>query len=425
MSIESFLESILDKQKLEDDQLEILRGRRDELEAILRAEFGAAATIKYGGSKAKGTMIQESYDLDIVCYLNSDTADTLEKIYDRAYGKLETAYLVEKKKSAIRVLRQKSSDDEIHYHVDVVPGRFVEGNKGDCFLHQTEGDKDRLKTNIKKHIAFVQESGQVDLIKLAKLWKTRRQLEFKTFVLEVFVIEKVVKEKPLKERFNDFLEKLVKEIETCQLFDPANGANVISTILSASEKASIKASATKCQDLIKSDEQEGWAEVFKEPIELSDDSLEKAGQLVLSDKSHEQIPPWPLLDVPSKVSISASVYLDPGNGSKIFMSALSSNSGALPKRLWIQFMAQTNLVPPYQVFWQVVNTGYDAQQEPGGLRGGFEKAGVTKWEYTKYKGKHYVLCHIVKGEKRTTSKPFFINISGKDYVQKKNRFRGV
>lgn len=425
MSTESFLESILEKQKLEEDQLEILRGRRDELEKVLRSEFGAAATIKYGGSKAKGTMIQESYDLDIVCYLNSDTADTLEQIYDRAYNKLETAYLVEKKKSAIRVLRQKSSDDDINYHVDVVPGRFVEGNKGDCYLHQTEGDKTRLKTNIKKHIEFVQESGQVDLIKLAKLWKTRRQLDFKTFVLEVFVVEKVVKGKSLKDRFNDLLEKLVKEIETCQLVDPANGANVISTIISASDKASIKAAATTCQGLIKSDELEGWAEVFKEPIELSDASLEKANQLVLFDKSHEQTPPWPLLNVPSKVSISASVYLDPGNGSKIFMSALSSDSGALPKRLWIQFMAQTDLAPPYQVFWQVVNTGHDAQQEQGGLRGGFEQAGITKWEYTKYKGKHYVLCHIVKGNNRITSKPFFVNISSKDFVQKKNRFRGL
>jgi tRNA nucleotidyltransferase (CCA-adding enzyme) len=55
---------------------------------LLRDEFGSTPTIKYGGSKAKGTMIQESYDLDVVCYHESVSDNTLESLYNKTSTKL-------------------------------------------------------------------------------------------------------------------------------------------------------------------------------------------------------------------------------------------------------------------------------------------------------------------------------------------------
>ena len=43
--------------------------------------------------------------------------------------------------------------------VDVVPGRYVDTSQTDVFIHQNEGDKERLKTNIVEHVTHVRDSG--------------------------------------------------------------------------------------------------------------------------------------------------------------------------------------------------------------------------------------------------------------------------
>ncbi|MDZ4865208.1 MAG: hypothetical protein SGJ01_17445, partial [Gemmatimonadota bacterium] len=67
MTDQEYLEGVLKEQSLSDDSPEMneLRRRRSEVEEHLRAEFGSAPRIRYGGSKAKGTMIKEAYDLDL------------------------------------------------------------------------------------------------------------------------------------------------------------------------------------------------------------------------------------------------------------------------------------------------------------------------------------------------------------------------
>lgn len=70
---------------------------------------------------------------------------------------------------------------------------------------------------------------------------------------------------------------------------------------------------------------------------------------------------------------------------------------------------------PYQVYWQVVNTGQDAIRRRG-LRGGFEEGVVQggrleKRESTLYSGTHSMECLIVKdGYCVARSGPFIVNI---------------
>jgi len=63
MSTNEYLQKVLKSQKLENDELEALKKNRGEVEKVLRDKFGSGPTIRYGGSKAKGTMIRDSYDL--------------------------------------------------------------------------------------------------------------------------------------------------------------------------------------------------------------------------------------------------------------------------------------------------------------------------------------------------------------------------
>jgi hypothetical protein len=57
------------------------------------------------------------------------------------------------------------------------------------YLFQSSGDKKRLKTNLDVHLDHVRDSGVIDAIRLAKLWKVRNGLPVRTFVLELAVIK--------------------------------------------------------------------------------------------------------------------------------------------------------------------------------------------------------------------------------------------
>ena len=116
MTANEYLYDVLVSQALTDDSDEVkaLQKHRVDVEKLLRDEFkDSALTIRYAGSKAKGTMNRESYDLDIISYSASgDTTvgETLQEIYNNTEKALGKKYLVERKGSALRL---KSCDPEI------------------------------------------------------------------------------------------------------------------------------------------------------------------------------------------------------------------------------------------------------------------------------------------------------------------------
>jgi hypothetical protein len=87
-------------------------------------------------------------------------------------------------------------------------------------------------------------------------------------------------------------------------------------------------------------------------------------------------------------------------------------SGApLPKGVQLRFQAVTTASPPYDVFWQVVNTGDEARRDSG-LRGevvaGNGKLGrATRDESTSYAGRHWVECFIVQNGVCVSRSGFF------------------
>ena len=149
MKVKEYLEAVLRDQTLAPDgaELKTLREERRKVEALLRGEFkNSPPTIRYGGSMAKGTMIKAAYDLDLPCYFGHDdegAGKTLKEIYDNVKAALDKEYFTNPKTSAIRL---RASSDRTDFHIDVVPGRFVDGNDGDVFIHQASAEKGRLKT---------------------------------------------------------------------------------------------------------------------------------------------------------------------------------------------------------------------------------------------------------------------------------------
>ena len=92
-----------------------------------------------------------------------------------------------------------------------------------------------------------------------------------------------------------------------------------------------------------------------------------------------------------------------------------SDATSLRKGMRLTFEAHTDVPAPYDVYWQVVNSGPEASQA-NCLRGGFDKGNVGRGtlvyhDSTAYAGAHTLECFIVKdGHLVACSGVFVVNI---------------
>lgn len=138
----------------------------------------------------------------------------------------------------------------------------------------------------------------------------------------------------------------------------------------------------------------------------------KSGQLIklsgrllsVLNAPHRQAPLW-IVQKSGSVSIKARASRD---GFRSFY--FNSNSEPLPKHFSLLFEAKTTVPSPFEVFWQVVNTGVEAKQASD-LRGGFINSGIFRKETTRYRGSHWIECFVVKnGICVAQSGEFIVNI---------------
>lgn len=262
MSFSDFIDNVLEDQRLSDGQIKDLRGERSDVEDIITEEYGHTPSVRYGGSYKKKTMIEASFDLDILCYFpreDDSAGDTLEEIYNSVADTLRDSYIVKPKPSALRLL---DPDSEHYSHVDVVPGRFVDGSEGDVNLHQEGEQKDSLKTNPEKHIEHIRDSGVRDAIKLAKLWNVENHLGVKTFILELLVVDVLEEEEdePTSDQMIHLFKALRDDIDDVTVEDPANPeGNDLSDIFDGSVKRTLSGAAERALNQI---ENENWEAVF-------------------------------------------------------------------------------------------------------------------------------------------------------------------
>lgn len=126
--------------------------------------------------------------------------------------------------------------------------------------------------------------------------------------------------------------------------------------------------------------------------------------------SHRRPPPWPVA-LSSDVSIERCVATVKG-----FRPIIYKDGGSpLPKHARLTFEASTEVNRPFKIYWQVVNTGVEAERA-NGLRGGFDdgelvQGKLTRRESTLYRGSHTIECFVVKnGVLVAASGQFTVNI---------------
>jgi len=297
MTPQEYLQEILKNQTLleNSDELKALREERKKVEELLSVSFQKSnPTIRYGGSMAKGTMIRENYDLDIICYFNNGddlAGKTLEEIYNNVKKILETKYRVVTKTSALRLENKDPKQFGVYFHIDVTPGRYTDDKKNDAFLYQNSGKEKRLKTNLQIHIDLVKDSGLIDTIKLTKLWKIRNGLAIKTFALELLVIEALKKmndAKGVDVCLKKLWEQLGGNIDNIKIEDPANPTgNDLSELFNSTTKSALSSSA---QRALASIEKEDWVNIFGEVD--SGDKASKIQAINVISRSSNSPKPW-------------------------------------------------------------------------------------------------------------------------------------
>lgn len=140
-------------------------------------------------------------------------------------------------------------------------------------------------------------------------------------------------------------------------------------------------------------------------INLVPGSLRTSGRF---DVPHRQQPRWPISER-GRVTITGKA------SRKGYRQKTIRNESTWSKGWSLEFQARTDIEPPYEIHWQVVNTGREAQAD-NDLRGGFYECSIgrdsnVRRERTRYSGMHWVECFTVKdGVCVARSGEFVINI---------------
>ncbi len=295
LSDEQYLKNILQSQTLADDGIEMkeLREQRDNVEQLLKEAF-PAVTIRYGGSKIKGTLIKESYDLDLVCYFPYDetaAGTTLKDLYQNVSKTLTGQFMVEDKTSAVRLLSRTLEKVGTYTHVDVVPGRYTDATKSDCYLHQNGGSKERLKTNLDTHIEHIRDSGVVPALRLLKLWKVLNGMEIKQFAFELLGVEllKGKKGTSLADQLKHFSQTVSQSEEPISIQDPANptGNDLMPLMKAAWPHLRLLASQTY-QNIANDD----WASIFGDVPADTSAVAEQLSAAIHVAREQQPTKPW-------------------------------------------------------------------------------------------------------------------------------------
>jgi hypothetical protein len=142
---------------------------------------------------------------------------------------------------------------ESRYSVDLVPGKRQNALSDDHSLYRRKADT-WTKTNVFTHARTVVGAGRADEIRIVKLWRNQKGLDFPSFYLELSVI-RALAAKPLpgllsynpmptlSQRVIGVFEYLRDCFPAARIADPANSNNIISEDLTAQEKARVSAAA--------------------------------------------------------------------------------------------------------------------------------------------------------------------------------------
>ncbi len=212
------------------------------------------------------------------------------------------------------------------------------------------------------------------LIRLLKHWNTKHGYIFESFLLEKDIVSIdyfwMTENKRLKDYFYKYIESMEID-ESLSQWKQIKIENIKNSIKEAKE-AELENNTEKAENIIR--------KIFKDEIIQNNTN---------SSLVHIEQPKW---EIAKYYNISIFAKVDGDN---------FSSGEPLDKNLGLRFDAITTTPKPYNVFWQIVNTGRESINA-NCLRGEITPAksagvgGLNLIERTAYTGNHWVECFIVK-----------------------------
>jgi hypothetical protein len=114
----------------------------------------------------------------------------------------------------------------------------------------------------------------------------------------------------------------------------------------------------------------------------------------------------------SQIALDVSLHISK-NGFRL-NSNVSNGSMKIPKKMWLKFTVTTSISLPFNVKWIVENEGDEAEAIPDlgheTLNENLYSSSFSHWERTAYKGKHKLICQIIKNNQIEASEKFEVII---------------
>lgn len=239
MSADDYLQQILNREAVDTGIFSPVRNVQVAIQPIIASWAGNRLVgVGPSGSFSKGTANKSGTDIDLFISLSEETTETLREIYDKLFNTMSQ-----------KGYSPRRQDVSIHvrvngYEVDLVPAKRQNAFSSDYSLYRRRGDT-WTKTNVGTHITHVASSGRASEIRIIKLWRDQKGLDFPSFYLQLTVIAALSGQYwgTLSSRVWAVFEYLRDVFPTTRVVDPANTNNVVSNDLSVAERGKIKSAA--------------------------------------------------------------------------------------------------------------------------------------------------------------------------------------
>lgn len=394
----------------------------DDTQVFLQGSFSTDSAVRPPSSLKEAG----EYDVDIValCAQEDDSAtdvlNELEKIL-KDNGTYKDKVETENRKIPCVRLRY-ADEDTARFHVDIVPAR----EQGDI-IEIPRRDEGWEESNPQEYTTWVTEQGERyrKTVMMLKRWRDENQLPIKSIVLQVLVAEclsqaseDAINLAETLQALNSSLEHLEKPPE---VFNPVLPNQIITDSWQKSDFKAFKDKLDEAVDIVSSalaedDHDEAatlWQELLGDDFKFHTDKSVSLGETIsgLGDTSHVKPLVFPYRPIPDAgIEIGASFYRErfkslyrqkrrawiqiklPHFKYTIKSGAKVSSGGHLEFQLHVHGLKNQ----PYQIHWQVVNTGDEATTADD-LRGTFFTSKDPEYhlESTKYEGTHWVECFVI------------------------------
>ncbi len=236
---DNYLQNILTREQVDTGPFSPVRAVQAHIQPII-ANWASIhlVSVAPSGSFAKGTANKSGTDIDLFISLSDSVSETLGDIYSKLFTLMTN--------KGYRPTRQNVSINvKVNgYSVDLVPGKRQNTFTSDHSLYRRKANS-WTKTNVTKHITEVVNARRSSEIRILKLWRNQKGLDFPSFYLELTVLN-ALRQQGFGSLSNNVLrvfEYLRDTFPNAQVIDPANTNNIISEDLTLTERQRVRSMA--------------------------------------------------------------------------------------------------------------------------------------------------------------------------------------